>query len=45
MEGYEYDYELDEEELQPTKQLSAEQKAERGEWLQEAASLLREING
>ncbi len=45
MENYEYDYELDEEEIQPTKPLSAEQKAERDEWLQEAASLLREING
>ncbi len=45
MEDYEYDYELDEEELQPTKPLSAEQKAVRDEWLQEAASALREING
>ncbi len=45
MEDYEYDYELDEEELQPTKPLSAEQKAERNEWLMEAASALREING
>ncbi len=45
MEGYEYDYELDEEELQPTKQLSPEQKEERDEWLSIAASLLREING
>ncbi len=45
MKENEYDYELDEEELQPTKPLSAERKAERDEWLQEAASALREING
>ncbi len=45
MEGYECDYELDAEELQPTKPLSAEQKAERDEWLMEAANLLKEING
>ncbi len=45
MEDFEYDYELDKDELQPTKPLSEERKAERDEWLQEAAGALREING
>ncbi len=45
MEEYEYDYELDEEELGESKPLSAEQKEERDEWLLVAASALKEING
>ncbi len=45
MEDFEYDFELDEEELVDAIPLSEEQKAQRDEWLTEAASLLREING
>ncbi len=45
MEEYEYDFELDKEELKDAIPLSEEQKAQRDEWLMEAASLLREING
>ncbi len=45
MEDFEYDFELDEEELGESKPLSAEQKAQRDEWLQDAASALKEING
>ncbi len=45
MEDFEYNYELDEEELVDAIPLSEEQKAQRDEWLMEAASLLKEING
>ncbi len=45
MEDFEYDFELDEEELKDAIPLSPEQKAQRDEWLQDAANLLREING
>ncbi len=42
MEDIEYDYELDEEELKDAMPLSEEQKAQRDEWLQDAASALKE---
>ncbi len=45
MEDYEYDFKLDEEELVDAIPLSEEQKAQRDEWLTEAASALKEING
>ncbi len=41
----EYDYEIDEEELQPTKPLNPERKAEIDEMMQEAAAAFKEING
>ncbi len=44
MEDYE-DFELDEEELVDAIPLSEEQRAQRDEWLQDAANALREING
>ncbi len=38
MEDFKYDFEFDEEELKDAIPLSLEQKAQRDEWLQDAAS-------